>query len=79
MGETFIESKRLKWFILLIRNPSQELKECAKVNTSIIEIKQQKSKLSNEKNKSSGKCEISKNYMQNVNLKKYNYFYAIIN
>ena len=31
------------------------------------------------KNKSSGKCEISKNYMQNVNLKKYNYFYAIIN
>jgi hypothetical protein len=61
------------------KNPSQELKECAKVNTSIIEIKQQKSKLSNEKNKSSGKCEISKNYMQNVNLKKYNYFYAIIN
>jgi hypothetical protein len=48
------------------KNPSQELKEYAKVNTSIIEIKQQKSKLSNEKNKSSGKCEISKNYMQNV-------------
>ena len=61
------------------KNPSQELKECAKVNTSIIEIKQQKSKLSNEKNKSSGKCEISKNYVQNVNLKKYYYFYAIIN
>ena len=33
------------------KNPSQELKECAKVNTSIIEIKQQKSKLFNEKNK----------------------------
>ena len=61
------------------KNPSHELKEYAKVNTSIIEIKQQKSKLSNEKNKSSGKCEISKNYVQNVNLKKYYYFYAVIN
>ena len=30
------------------KNPSQELKEYAKVNTSIIEIKQQKSKLFNE-------------------------------